>query len=79
MSEKLAAALGEKGVPCVVAPTIAVANSTHHMSFAGSLTLRPETYLALLRDYCRSIASHGFRKILLVNGHGEISLPPTRP
>ena len=25
MSEKLAAALGEKGVPCVVAPTIAVA------------------------------------------------------
>ena len=47
MSEKLAAALDEKGVPCVVAPTIAVANSTHHMSFAGSLTLRPETYLAL--------------------------------
>ena len=76
MSEKLAAALGEKGVPCVVAPTIAVANSTHHMSFAGSLTLRPETYLALLRDYCHSIASHGFRKILLVNGHGG-NIDPT--
>ncbi|HIU43548.1 MAG TPA: creatininase family protein [Candidatus Ventrousia excrementavium] len=70
MSERIAAELNRRGKPCVVAPSIAVANSTHHMSFCGSMTLRAETYMHLLFDYCRSIASHGFRKIVIVNGHG---------
>ncbi len=70
MSERIAAELCGRGKPCVVAPTIAVANSTHHMSFAGSLTLKPQTYMQMLQEYCESIAAHGFHKIVLVNGHG---------
>ena len=34
-------------------------SSTHHMSFAGSLTLKPQTYLQMIQDYCESIAAHG--------------------
>lgn len=75
MSEKIAAELCSRGKPCVVAPSIQVANSTHHMSFCGSMTLRPETYMAVLFDYCRSIASHGFRKIVIINGHGGNHAP----
>lgn len=70
MSEKIAQELCSRGQVCIVAPTIAVANSTHHMSFSGSLTLKPSTYMLMLKDYCCSIAAHGFRKIVLVNGHG---------
>lgn len=75
MSERIALALQQRGKPCVVAPTIAVANSVHHMSFCGSLTLKPQTYMNMLRDYCHAIAAHGFRKIVLVNGHGGNNAP----
>lgn len=70
IAQQTAQMLNDKGVPCIVAPTITVANSAHHMHFCGSMTLSPSTFIALLTDYCKSIASHGFRKILLLNGHG---------
>ncbi len=70
MSEKMAAALCGKGVPCVVAPTIAVANSTH-----------PYELCRLPHPAARDLSGpaagllpqhrYGFRKILLVNGHGK--------
>lgn len=75
MSELIAKELNQRGKPCVVAPSIPVANSTHHMSFCGSMTLRPETYMNLLFDYCKSIASHGFHKIVIINGHGGNTAP----
>ena len=75
VSEKIAEKLNEIGKPCLVAPSLSVCNSTHHMSFAGSMTLRVSTYMALLRDYCVSIAKHGFKKIVIVNGHGGNTAP----
>lgn len=75
LSEQIALELQKRGKPCVVTPTVAVANSTHHMSFAGSLTLKPQTYLQMIQDYCESIAAHGFRRIVLVNGHGGNRAP----
>ena len=39
-------------------------------AFPGTVTLRVETYLALIRDVLDSIRRAGFRRILLVNGHG---------
>lgn len=75
--EKTAQELNRRGRPCLVSPAITVANSTHHMSFPGSMTLKPQTYLAMLQDYCESLAAHGFRKIVLVNGHGG-NVAPTQ-
>ena len=44
--------------------------SAHHMRFAGSVTLRAETLMAVCEDIVASLVRHGFRRILIVNGHG---------
>ncbi|TVR54684.1 MAG: creatininase family protein [Gemmatimonadales bacterium] len=54
----------------LLAPTIRVGWSEHHMGFAGTISLRKETLEAVLRDYCESLARHGFQDIYLVPSHG---------
>jgi creatinine amidohydrolase len=62
--------LSGTGRPVVVAPTLWVGLAEHHMAFGGSFTLTLSTYHAVLRDLCRSITRAGFRRVLIVNGHG---------
>jgi creatinine amidohydrolase len=57
-------------VPVVVAPPVAVACSLHHMEYAGTLSLEFETFIAAVYEIAVSLARHGFRKLLLLNGHG---------
>lgn len=57
-------------IDAVVAPTIPVGMALHHLAFAGSMSLRPETLAAVLRDYVWSLHQHGFRTFVFVNGHG---------
>ena len=57
-------------VPAVVAPTVWCGLADHHLAFGGTFTLSLATYHALLRDLCRSILGAGFRRIVIVNGHG---------
>lgn len=54
----------------MVGPTITVGISEHHMTFPGSITLKPTTYIALLSDYILSLVSHGFERFYILNGHG---------
>jgi len=56
--------------PAVVAPTVWCGLADHHVAFGGTFTLSLATYHALLRDLCRSILAAGFRRIVIVNGHG---------
>lgn len=51
-------------------PAIPWGISDHHMNFPGTMTLRPETFLDLLEDIIVSMRHHGFRRFLIVNGHG---------
>jgi creatinine amidohydrolase len=44
--------------------------SDHHMRFAGTITLSVQTMLALVEDIAVSVVAHGFRRLLVVNGHG---------
>jgi creatinine amidohydrolase len=53
----------------LVAPPVPWGVSHSHMGFAGTISLRPETLLQLLRDVCGSILASGFRGLVLVNGH----------
>lgn len=66
LGEEVARRLGN----ALVAPTIRIGCSEHHMAFAGSLTLREETFVAVCRDYCTSLSHHGFRYICLLPTHG---------
>ncbi len=54
----------------LVARTIDVGISEHHLAFAGTLSLRPETLAAVLRDYVASLVRSGFRRIVFVPTHG---------
>ena len=54
----------------LVAPTIRVGCSDHHLDFAGTLSLRPGTLRALCTDYAASLARHGFRTLCFVPSHG---------
>jgi creatinine amidohydrolase len=54
----------------VVAPSVWCGLAEHHMAFGGTFTLSLATLHALLRDICRSILRAGFRRIVIVNGHG---------
>jgi creatinine amidohydrolase len=58
------------GRDALVAPTVAVGLSEHHMAFGGTLTLRPETFAAIIADLVDALARQGFRDILLSNSHG---------
>ena len=54
----------------LLAPCVEYGMAMHHMAFPGSATLSPETYTAVIRDLLLSFQKHGFRKILIINGHG---------
>lgn len=62
-------AVGDK-VRAVVSPVLWCGYSTHHLDFPGTLTLRPHTYIDVVTQVCESLVHHGFKKILVVNGHG---------
>lgn len=50
-------------------------NSEHHLDFPGTMTASPRLYLDLLRDMIENFLFHGFRRIVLVNGHGGNIVP----
>jgi len=53
-----------------VAPTPNYSMSHMLLGFSGTLSLRPTTLIAVLEDLFRSLYRHGFRRMLVVNGHG---------
>jgi len=57
-------------MPVVVAPTLWCGLAEHHMAYGGTFTLDIPTYLAVLLAFLKSIGRHGFKRVLIVNGHG---------
>jgi creatinine amidohydrolase len=54
----------------VVAPTLWCGMAEHHMAYGGTFTLDIPTYRALLGCLLKSLERHGFKRVLIVNGHG---------
>jgi creatinine amidohydrolase len=69
LAESLAVEAAEPlGIP--VFPVLAYGVTPYFRAFPGTITLRIETYLSLLRDILDMMAEQGFKRILIVNGHG---------
>jgi len=69
LAERLAVEAAEPlGVP--VFPVLAYGITPYFRAFPGTITLRVETHMSILRDILDAMAEQGFRRILIVNGHG---------
>ena len=60
----------EEGVRVAVAPPIYYGVSGHHMDFPGTVAVSPTTFAQYVFEVCASLAKHGFRRIVIINGHG---------
>ena len=57
-------------VDVLVAPTLHVGSSHHHLPFGGTISLSTERYYGALSDMVESLIESGFRRIFILNGHG---------
>jgi creatinine amidohydrolase len=71
MALRAARSLRARGLTALVLPTIAYAVTEFAGSFAGSLSIRPETASAVIEDVCRSAVAQGFARISIANSHLE--------
>ncbi len=55
----------------LVLPPVSYGLNLHHIDFPGTIHIEPETFIAFCLDITKCVAYHGFKKILLVNGHGS--------
>ncbi len=69
LAEKMALDAAEPmGVP--VFPVLAYGVTPYFMAYPGTISLRVETYVAVVRDILDGLYHQGFRRIFIVNGHG---------
>lgn len=55
----------------LVLPPIPYGLNLHHIDFPGTIHVEPDVFIAFCLNVTKSVAYHGFEKILLVNGHGS--------
>lgn len=69
LSERVSLEAAEPlGVP--VFPALPYGITPYFMAYPGTVTLSVETYARVLREIVESLAMHGFKRIVVVNGHG---------
>lgn len=66
-----------KELNCLVAPSLNFGMAVHHMAFPGTISLDPDVYCSVIQNLIRSLQTHGFTKILFINGHGGNIVPVT--
>src|SRR5258706_1325336 len=69
LAERVAVEAAEPlGVP--VLPVLSYGITPHFTAYPGTITLRLQTHLRVVRDILDGLAQSGFRRALVVNGHG---------
>lgn len=69
LAERVATEAAETcGVP--VFPVVSYGLTPYFRAFPGTITLRLRTFMHVLRDILDAFAEQGFKRILVVNGHG---------
>ena len=54
----------------LVAPPLNFGASPYFLAYPGTISLRVSTLLDIVEDMVHSVYAHGFRRILIINGHG---------
>lgn len=68
---EVAKRLGRRFHPqTILCPALPLGYSEHHLGFAGTLSLRPSTFAAVVHDILESLYHHAIRRFLIINGHG---------
>jgi len=67
-AEKIAMDVAQK-TGALVVPALAVGYSAWFMEYPGTMTLQMETLIRIVKEYCESLMSHGFKKFVFINGH----------
>jgi creatinine amidohydrolase len=72
LAESVCLELGRR-VPdrVLVLPPVSYGLNRHHMDFPGTIHIEPEIFIAFCLNITKSVAYHGFEKILIINGHGS--------
>ena len=70
VAARTAAGIADAGAPVVVTPCVWTGLAEHHMEFGGTVTLDYASFAGVLRGIVQSAARHGFRRVMLLNGHG---------
>lgn len=69
LAEKLSVDIATPlGVP--VFPVLSYGITPNFRAYPGTVSLRMQTYLQIIEDVLESLFEQGFRRILVVNGHG---------
>lgn len=55
----------------LIAPTVNYGAGKSNAAFPGTITIKPSTTMALVEDILESLAEQGFKRILILNGHGQ--------
>ena len=72
IARRAAESLGRR---VLFAPLLWLGNSDHHLDFPGTLSAPPRAYLDLLAGLLENFVQHGFRRLVLLNGHGGNDVP----
>jgi creatinine amidohydrolase len=75
LGEVVRRAAERRGDRVLFTPLLWLGNSHHHMDFPGTLSAAPRSYLDVLGDLLENVLAHGFRRVLLLNGHGGNIVP----
>lgn len=69
LAERVAVEAAEP-IGVAVFPVAAYGITPYFMAYPGTISLRVNTYLQIIHDILESLTQHGFRRIVIVNGHG---------
>jgi creatinine amidohydrolase len=78
LGEVVRRASGRLGDRVLWTPLMWLGNSHHHLDFAGTMSASPRLYLDLLADLLENLITHGFRRLVLLNGHGGNIVPASQ-
>ena len=56
-------------------PLMWLGNSHHHMDFPGTISAQPRVWMDMLKGLVDNMIQHGFRRIVVINGHGGNDVP----